>query len=238
MKLQKETSLPCDPSDTAHGRWYGDACGAAYAMELVGERWSILIVRELLLGGRRFSDLRRALPGISAKVLTERLTRLEAAGVLARRQLEPPAPAQIYELTEWGHLAETAIIELSRWALRSPRHDPTLSLTSVAMILNLRTTLDPEAARAMAANMRFEVGEDRFFASLANGELALARVSKTDPAADFTVWVARPLPFLMLVYGRQDLAMLEAGGELRITGDVDLAMRVFSAFSLPLKVSV
>ena len=118
-------------------------------MELVGERWSLLIVRELMLGARRFSDIRASLPGISAKVLTERLARLETAGVVARRQLGPPAPAQLYELTEWGRLSEPAIIELSRWALRSPRHDPTLSLSPVALMLNLRTTMDPSAARAL-----------------------------------------------------------------------------------------
>ena len=73
MELQKET----ESSDARHGRWYEDACGTAFAMELVGERWSLLIVRELMLGGRRFSDLRASLPGISAKVLTERLGSLE-----------------------------------------------------------------------------------------------------------------------------------------------------------------
>ena len=83
MKLQKETE-----SQEKHGKWYQDACGTAFAMELIGERWSLLIVRELMLGGRRFSDLRASLPGISAKVLTERLASLEQAGVLVRRN--PP----------------------------------------------------------------------------------------------------------------------------------------------------
>ena len=77
MKLQNETKV--------HGKWYGDACGTAFAMELVGERWSLLIVRALMLGARRFSDIRASLPGISAKVLTERLGSLDEAGVLVRR---------------------------------------------------------------------------------------------------------------------------------------------------------
>src|SRR5688572_1712143 len=98
MKLQKETESLKEP----HGKWYADACGTAFAMELVGERWSILIIRELMLGGRRFSDLRASLPGISAKVLSERLGGLEQAGVLVRRKLPPPAATQVYELTEWG----------------------------------------------------------------------------------------------------------------------------------------
>ncbi|WEK47671.1 MAG: winged helix-turn-helix transcriptional regulator [Candidatus Andeanibacterium colombiense] len=236
MKLQNETTSDNAPSDEAHGRWYGDACGTAFAMELVGERWSILIIRELLLGGRRFSDLRRALPAISAKVLTERLVRLEAAEVLTRRRLAPPAAVQIYELTEWGRHAEPAIIELSRWALRSPRHDPTLWLSPVALMLNLRTTMDPGAARALSATMRFEIGEDHFSARLADGELVLARTQDGDAAPDFTVWIAKPLAFLRLVYGRQPLTALEAEGDLRVTGDVELAKKVFAAFSLPQKI--
>src|SRR5690606_10852582 len=110
MKLQKETE--------SHGKWYQDACGTAFAMEIIGERWALLIIRELMLGGRRFSDLRASLPGISAKVLTERLTGLERAGVLTKRKLPPPAATQVYELTEWGYLAEPAIQELGRWAAR------------------------------------------------------------------------------------------------------------------------
>jgi DNA-binding HxlR family transcriptional regulator len=83
-------------------------------LELVGERWSLLIVRELMFGGRRFSDLRGGLPGISAKVLTERLEGLEQAGIVQRRQLPPPASVQVYELTKWGYSAETAIKEPCR----------------------------------------------------------------------------------------------------------------------------
>ena len=134
-----------------HGKWYGDACGTAFAMELVGERWSMLIIRELMLGGRRFSDLRGSLPGISAKVLTERLAGLEQAGVLTRRKLPPPAATQVYELTQWGYLAEPAIQELGRWAARSPAHDPTLPLSPVGFMLSLRTMLDKEGAKTFSA---------------------------------------------------------------------------------------
>src|SRR5688500_1546362 len=126
MKLLKETNPLTD-----HGKWYQDACGTAFAMELVGERWSMLIVRELMLGGRRSSDLRASLPGISSKVLTERFAGLEQAGVLVRRKPPPPAASQVYELAEWGYLAEPAIQELGRWAARSPQHDATLPLSPV-----------------------------------------------------------------------------------------------------------
>ena len=102
MKLQKET----ESSDARHGRWYEDACGTAFAMELVGERWSLLVIRELMLGPRRFSKLKNALNGISAKVLTERLESLERAGAVVRRTLPAPANVQVYELTEWGYQAK------------------------------------------------------------------------------------------------------------------------------------
>src|SRR6478735_6235317 len=157
MKLQKETE-----SLDKHGKWYQDACGTAFAMELVGERWSILIIRELMLGGRRFSDLRASLPGISAKVLTERLAGLEQAGVLVRRKLPPPAASQVYELTEWGYLAEVAMQELGRWAARSPGHDATLPLSPVSFMLSMRTMLDREAAGQLRMTIGFDTGGEQF----------------------------------------------------------------------------
>src|SRR4028118_2042710 len=121
MELQKITSSP-------GRRRYDDACGAAHALDLVGERWALLVMRELMLGPKRFSDLRADLPGISANVLTQRLEGLEAAGVLVRRKLPPPASTQAYELTPWGYEAEPIFQVLGRWAARSPGHDPTLPL--------------------------------------------------------------------------------------------------------------
>src|ERR1700741_3963444 len=128
MKLKKETGIGRGGAAEGqgapegrvaptgrHGRWYDDACGTAFALELIGERWALLIVRELMLGPRRFNDLRGALPAISAKVLTERLEGLERAGVLARRRLPPPVASRVYELTEWGYRAEEVILALGRW---------------------------------------------------------------------------------------------------------------------------
>src|SRR5687768_5381877 len=168
MKLQKETKTLAD-----HGKWYQDACGTAFAMELVGERWSMLIIRELMLGGRRFSDLRGSLPGISAKVLTERLTGLEQAGVLVKSKLPPPAATQVYELTAWGYLAEPAIQELGRWAARSPEHDPTLPLSPVGFMLSLRTMVDNEAANSLSGTIGLETGGESFVGHLVGGELPI-----------------------------------------------------------------
>src|ERR1051325_728736 len=101
-------------------RSYEDAYGSAHALDLVGERWALLVMRELMLGPRRFSDLRAGLPGISANVLTQRLEWLEDTGVLARRELPPPSGARVYELTEWGYEAEPIFRVVGRWGARSP----------------------------------------------------------------------------------------------------------------------
>src|ERR1700740_2126113 len=138
MELEKITRA----SKTAEKRWYDDACGTALAMELVGERWSLLIVRELMFGPRRFSELRRTLAGISANVLTQRLQGLEDAGVLPRQELPPPASVQVYALPPWGYRSETAIQELGRWAVQSPRHDTTLPLSAASLMLSFRTMID------------------------------------------------------------------------------------------------
>src|SRR5918998_1024633 len=109
MKLEKGTKYRLGT-----GRSYHDACGAAHALDLVGERWALLVMRELMLGPKRFSDLRGGLPGISANVLTQRLEGLEAAGVLTRRKLPPPASVQVYELTPWGYESEPIFQALGR----------------------------------------------------------------------------------------------------------------------------
>lgn len=230
MQLQKETEAL-----DKHGKWYQDACGTAFAMELIGERWAILIIRELMLGGRRFSDLRASLPGISAKVLTERLASLEQAGVLTKRKLAPPAATQVYELTEWGYFAEPAIQELGRWAARSPEHNPQLPLSPVSLMLSMRTMLVPEAARGVEAKVGFDIGGETFLAELHDGEL---RVRRGDPAeAQAVVRAPVPLPLLRVLYGKQSLDAVEAEGGLAVEGDREVARRYCSVFSLPPKVA-
>src|SRR3546814_14695887 len=119
MKLIKITT----PQITSR-RSYEDACGSAHALDLVGERWALLVMRELMLGPKRFSDLRADLPGISANVLTQRLEGLESAGLLIRRQLPPPASVQVYELTPWGYESEPIFQALGHWGVPSPDPDP------------------------------------------------------------------------------------------------------------------
>ena len=234
MKLQKETEPPQKDSPSGHGKWYQDACGTAFAMELVGERWSMLIIRELMLGGRRFSDLRASLPGISAKVLTERLAGLEQAGVLVKRKLPPPAATQVYELTEWGYLAEPAIQELGRWAARSPEHNPQLPLSPVSFMLSLRTMIDREAARQFDATVGFTVSGESFLAELRDGKMPVRRAESGE--ADAWISVEEPLPLLRVIYGKQPLDEALRAGGVSLTGDKALAKRFVALFSLPEKV--
>src|SRR3978361_2049057 len=116
-ELTSEVSAPRE-------RRYDDACGTALALEFIGERWSLLIIRELMFGPRRFGEIRANLPGISANVLTQRLESLETAAIVGRRRLPSPANVQAYDLSDWGREAEVAIREMGRWAARSPRHNP------------------------------------------------------------------------------------------------------------------
>src|SRR5919202_1719071 len=127
-------------------RTYGDGCAIARALDLVGERWGLLVVRELLLGPKRYTDLRRGLPTASPNVLSQRLAELEGAGVIRRRKLPPPAGARVYELTEWGSELEETVMSLGRWAARAPNPPSAVPIRSAdSVILALRERFDPGA---------------------------------------------------------------------------------------------
>lgn len=202
------------------------------ALELVGERWSLLIVRELMFGPRRFGELKSGLPGISANVLTQRLDGMAAAGILTRRKLPPPASVQVYELTRLGYAAETAIKELGRWAAQSPLHDPTLPLSAASIMLSFRTMLSPERAAGMDTVIGFRFGEEHFRGHLTGGGIAIARGDAEDAA---TVFTGTPMTLGAAVYGGQPLADLEAAGALTVTGDRVFAERFVTFFPLPAK---
>ncbi len=228
MKLKKVTQI----SKPAKSRWYDDACGTALAMELVGERWSLLIVRELMFGGRRFNELKANLLGISANSLTQRLEGLEASGILVRRKLPPPASVQIYELTPWGYESEVAIQELGRWATRSPAHDPTLPLSAASLMLSFRTMFSAERAGGLEAAIGFRLGAETFLAKVGDGGIAIRRAELAD--ADL-VFDSDPMTIASIVYGGRPIADAEAAGALVVSGDRDLAERYVTLFPLPPK---
>src|SRR5690349_18081986 len=142
MELEKVTKL----RKGEEKRRYDDACGLAHALELLGERWAMLVLRELAYGPRRFSDLKSDLSGISANVLTQRLTELEGRGLVRRSKLPPPASVQVYEATSWGLEAIPTIASLGKWAARSPLHDPSLRMSHVSLLMSLQTLISPERA--------------------------------------------------------------------------------------------
>jgi DNA-binding HxlR family transcriptional regulator len=230
MKLQKETK---SQEAGRHGKWYDDACGTAFALELVGERWSLLIVRELMFGGRRFSDLRAGLPGISAKVLTERLEGLERAKIVQRRLLPPPAAVQIYELTAWGYKAEDAIKELGRWAATSPDHDPTLPLSPASLMLSFRTMFDGEQAGGLEVSGAIRIGQEHFFVEVARGKLRAERGEIEDP--EFTFEADAASAIAAAVYGKVPFDDLATAG-LDVTGNRDAALAYVGCFHLPEKI--
>ena len=228
MKLQNVTKLAA-----AAKRRYDDACGTAHALDLIGERWALLVMRELMLGPKRFSDLRSDLPGISANVLTQRLEGLEAAGLLVRRRLAPPAPAQVYELTPWGYEAEPIVQALGRWAARSPAHDPTLPISAVSIMLSFRTMFDRERAGDLSARIAFRLGAESFVAVIDAGRLHIERGEDSGAAATFT---GGAQALAAAVYGGQSIEALEAAGILKVEGDRSLAARFAGLFPLPPKV--
>ena len=225
-------------TDDANGstrRRYDDACAAAHAMDIFGERWAMPVMRELMFGPRRFGDIRRTLPGLSANVLTQRLEQLEAAGVLRRRKLPPPASVQVYELTPWGYEAGPIFQAMGRWAARSPHHDPARPFSPVSLMLSFRAMMDPARARGFTARIGFVLGEDSFLLTITEGHVAPARGSVE--GAD-VILTGDAATMAAAAYAGQPLVPLEAAGALRIDGDRALAERFVTLFPLPEKVEM
>jgi DNA-binding HxlR family transcriptional regulator/putative sterol carrier protein len=215
-------------------RRYDDACGTALALEFVGERWALLIIRELLLGPRRFGEIRAGLPGLSANVLTQRLAGLEADGIVVREKLPPPANVQVYALTPWGYAAEPVVMAMGRWALRSPRHDPSLPFSRVSLMLALRMMLLPDKAEGWVGRIGFRLGEETYVVQVAHGALAIERGTLVDAEA---VFVGEPNDFLPVLFGAMPLAAALAEGRFAVEGDTARAAAFAGLFLLPPKVA-
>jgi DNA-binding HxlR family transcriptional regulator len=157
-------------------RVYGQYCGFARALELVGERWALLILRDLFVSPKRFSDLQRGLPGIPSNILTARLKELEDNGIIERRAQPRPAGGVAYDLTADGRGLERALVELSRWGakhLGEPRAHEVV--TEDSMIMALRTTFRSEEARGVKAAYELHLGDIVFHAIVNNGEVTVAK---------------------------------------------------------------
>jgi DNA-binding HxlR family transcriptional regulator len=211
-------------------RTYDDGCAAAHALDLVGERWALLVVRELLLGPKRFTDLKAGLPGASPNVLSQRLRELEGAGIVRRRKLPPPAASRVYELTEWGEELEPVIVRLGRWGARSPSKPRDAALGVDSLVLSFRTMFDPRAAEGLQANYELLFGEDRFRAVVDEGRFEISRGAAERPDV---IVEADPGTLTELVYAGRSLAEALEAGDLKIEGDRSAFERFLGLFPLP-----
>jgi DNA-binding HxlR family transcriptional regulator len=218
-------------------RTYCDGCAAAHALDLIGERWALLVVRELLLGPKRFTDLRAGLPGVSPNVLAQRLRELEGAGVVRRRKLARPAASRVYELTEWGMGLEPVIISLGRWGARSPLRPRDAALGVDSFILSLRTMFDPHSAGGLTASYELCFGEEEekecFSAVVAEGRFEVARWGSAATKEPEAIIEADPLTLAALVYEGRSLAEALRSGEIRIEGSEEAVERFLKLFPLP-----
>jgi DNA-binding HxlR family transcriptional regulator/putative sterol carrier protein len=218
-------------------RTYGDGCSIARALDFVGERWALLVVRELLLGPKRYTDLRRGLPNASPNVLSERLRELERAGIVRRRKLPPPAGARVYELTPWGLELEGIVMSLGSWAARSPApssdHAPVRSADSV--VLALRARFDPGAADGLRRRYELRVGDDRFRVEVADDEIEVARGSADHPDATID---GDPDTLSTVLWGGRSLAEAQRSKHLTIAGDKAAAERFVRLFPIPERAAV
>jgi len=215
---------------TGKRRTYDDGCAAAHALDLVGERWALLVVRELLLGPKRFTDLRDGLPGASPDILSRRLHELEGAGIIRRRKLPPPAASKVYELTGWGAELEPVIIRLGRWGARSPSKPHDAALGTDSLILSFRTMFDHEAAGGLNASYELRFGEDRFRAVVEEGRFEISRGDEDQPDATIT---ASPGALAALIYEDRSLDEALRSGVVEVSGDRQAAERFLGLFSLP-----
>ncbi|MGH3382983.1 MAG: winged helix-turn-helix transcriptional regulator [Nocardioidaceae bacterium] len=211
-------------------RTYRQSCSAAHALDLVGERWALLIVRELLLGPKRFTDLRAGLPQASPNVLSQRLRELEQAEVVRRRKLAPPAGSSVYELTEWGLELEPVLLHLARWGGRSPLRDLTAGASVDALMLALRSSFDPESSRDLNATYELRIDEHIFVVRVADRRITVARGDAPEPDAVIET-DARTFASLVTHYRR--LSDATAGEQLTLTGDADAVERLLQALAPP-----
>jgi DNA-binding HxlR family transcriptional regulator/putative sterol carrier protein len=212
-------------------RSYGDACGIARALDTVGDRWALMIVREMLLGPKRFTDIRAGLPALSPDVLAARLRELEQAGVVARRVLPPPAASQVYELTAAGLALEQVIIALGRWGganAAPPVNGTGMSLD--AAVLSFPTLFDAELAGDFEATVAFRLGAERFRARVAGGRFKVERGEVVAPDATIA---ADPRALLDVAHGRRSLDDALDSGDMEISGDREVARRFLGLFPIP-----
>lgn len=211
-------------------RRYDTGCAVAHALDLVGERWALLVIRELLLGPKRFTDLLAGLPGASPDVLTQRLRELTSAQVTHRRRLAPPGASWVYELTPWGAELAPIVLGLARWASRSPAMPYDAPLGVDSLMLSLTALFDRRAASGLDATIAIRLSDQPFQLRISGGELNLTRGESHHPDV---ILETDQATLLSLLRTDNDLDQIADSGTLRIVGDRALAGRFRHLFPLP-----
>jgi DNA-binding HxlR family transcriptional regulator len=215
-------------------RGYRQACGIARGLDIVGERWALLVVRELLLGPKRFTDLRAGLPGASPNALTDRLIELTRSGVIRRRQLPRPAASWIYELTEWGQQLEPIVLALGTWALGAPARTEQSFVSLDSLMLTIRTyytplTGSPTPAVSIAVRILSDSGTQAFGIWL---DADSARVGHELPGRPDAV-ITTDIPTLLDVLGDPDRLASIPKRRMTITGNHDAVRRLIAGVAAP-----
>ena len=211
-------------------RTYGDNCGVARALDVVGERWALLVVRELLLGPKRFTDLRAGLPHVSPDILAQRLRELEDSGIVRRGKLPPPAGARIYELTDRGRQLEPTILALGRFGSVAPFPPGDAQLGVDALVIALKSLFDPDAADGLRATYELRLGEQRFRLRIADGRLDVARGEAEAPDA---ILETDPATLANVLWHGRKAAEARRSGDMTVEGDQRAVTRLLGVFPLP-----
>jgi DNA-binding HxlR family transcriptional regulator len=208
-------------------RRYGEGCAIATALDHVGERWALLIARELLLGPKRFTDLQDGLPGAGSKVLAQRLREMESAGVVRRRTLPPPASSQVYELTDWGAQLDAIIVALGRWGAGAPQWRAG-HVGADSVMIRLREFFRPQPEQPWTATYEMRLGRYRFTTRVVDGHLA--EISRGEPHDQSDTIIDTDSDTLNGILGA-DQTLTEAidDGRLTITGNSQAGQRLFDA---------
>jgi DNA-binding HxlR family transcriptional regulator/putative sterol carrier protein len=208
---------------------YQQYCALARTLDVAGDRWTLLIVRELTPGPRRFTDLLDGLPGVSRNLLTERLRALERAGIIARHELPPPAARRVYELTDDGRDLAVAMAPLIAWgARRLGERKPGESFRARWPAVAMAGLADREAARGVSESYQYLIGESAFHFTVDDGSIQLRDGRAQDPAVTLTTdeetWVD-------IASGKITASSAAAAGALTVAGDAEAAKRLRKIFA-------
>ena len=207
-------------------RAYGEGCIAAHALDLVGDRWALLVIRELMLGPKRFGAIRAGVPGVASNILTRRLEELEAAGVVTRRALPAPASAAVYDLSPHGQALRPVLLALCRWGAGMPGHDHRLPISPTALMLSMESMIRPAPGRFTAG---FDMGAEAFALTAWSGHLQIRRA---DAPAGEMAFRGSANDLAVAIYGPAPLARAAADGRIGFAGDLARGQAFVDLFRL------